>query len=44
MSELLPLYRPSQVRAMDEHAIQALGVSGYELMSRAAATATPSTP
>src|SRR5688572_22182636 len=39
MSELLPLYRPSQVRAMHDHAIQSLEVSGYELMSRAAAAA-----
>jgi hydroxyethylthiazole kinase-like uncharacterized protein yjeF len=39
MSELLPLYRPAQVRAMDDHAIQALGVPAYELMSRAGAAA-----
>lgn len=39
MSELLPLYRPSQVRAMDDQAIRALDVTGYELMSRAAAAA-----
>ena len=39
MSELLPLYRPAQVRAMDEHALEALEVPGYELMSRAAAAA-----
>lgn len=39
MSELLPLYRPAQVRAMDDHAIQALGVPAYELMTRAGAAA-----
>lgn len=39
MSELLPLYRPSQVRAMDEHAISALGLDAYTLMRRAGAGA-----
>ncbi len=39
MSELLPLYRPAQVRAMDDHAIEVLELSGYELMTRAASAA-----
>ncbi|MBW8367002.1 MAG: NAD(P)H-hydrate epimerase, partial [Arenimonas sp.] len=39
MSELLPLYRSVQVRAMDSHAIGVLGVPSYELMCRAGAAA-----
>ncbi|WP_290890537.1 NAD(P)H-hydrate dehydratase [Arenimonas sp.] len=39
MSEQLPLYRTSQVRAMDELATSALGVPAYELMVRAGAAA-----
>lgn len=39
MSELLPLYRPAQVRAMDERAIGALGVPAYTLMTRAGTAA-----
>lgn len=39
MSELLPLYRPVQVKAMDAHAIAVLGVPSYELMCRAGAAA-----
>lgn len=35
MSELLPLYRPAQVRAMDQHAIAQLGVGAMVLMDRA---------
>ena len=35
MSELLPLYRGAQVRAMDRTAIDTLGVPGYTLMCRA---------
>ena len=37
MSEILPLYRPAQVRAMDAHASGVLGVSSYDLMCRAGA-------
>lgn len=39
MSEMLPLYRPAQVRAMDAHAVDVLGVAAYELMCRAGAAA-----
>mgnify|MGYP002780694568 CR=1 FL=1 len=39
MSEQLPLYRTSQVRAMDELASGALGIPPYELMTRAGAAA-----
>ena len=39
MSEMLPLYRSAQVRAMDAHAIGVLGVPSYELMCRAGAAA-----
>ncbi len=39
MSELLPLYRPAQVRAMDQHAIGVLGVPAMTLMVRAATAA-----
>jgi NAD(P)H-hydrate epimerase len=39
MSEMLPLYRPAQVRAMDELAIESLGVPAAELMERAGAAA-----
>ncbi|HEX4854187.1 NAD(P)H-hydrate dehydratase [Arenimonas sp.] len=39
MSEQLPLYRTSQVRAMDELASGAFGVPPYELMARAGAAA-----
>jgi NAD(P)H-hydrate epimerase len=39
MSEQLPLYRTTQVRAMDELASSALGVPPYELMCRAGAAA-----
>lgn len=35
MSELLPLYRPAQVRAMDQHAIDRLGIRAQVLMERA---------
>src|SRR5688572_12102250 len=35
----LPLYRPAQVRAMDAHAIAALGIDAHELMLRAGAAA-----
>jgi len=39
MSLLLPLYTSDQIRAMDAHAIESLGLSGYELMGRAGAAA-----
>src|SRR5688572_13702472 len=39
MSELLPLYRPAQVRAMDQHAIAQLGAGAMVLMDRAGAAA-----
>ena len=39
MGELLPLYRPTQVRAMDAQAIDAGGVTASALMARAAAAA-----
>jgi NAD(P)H-hydrate epimerase len=39
MPALLPLYRPDQVRAMDAHAIAALGVGAYDLMERAGVAA-----
>ncbi|MBP6626215.1 MAG: NAD(P)H-hydrate dehydratase [Arenimonas sp.] len=39
MSELLPLYRPAQVRAMDERAMREFGLSAQELMARAGAAA-----
>lgn len=39
MSEQLPLYRTSQVRAMDELASSLLGIAPYELMCRAGAAA-----
>lgn len=39
MSEMLPLYRSAQVRAMDDHAVAALGVPAGELMERAGAAA-----
>lgn len=35
----LPLYTSDQVRAMDAHAVETLGLSGYELMGRAGAAA-----
>jgi len=35
----LPLYLPQQVRAMDERAVRATGLSAYELMGRAGASA-----
>ena len=35
MRERLPLYRSAQVRAMDQHAIDAHGVSAATLMERA---------
>ncbi len=35
----MPLYRPEQVRAMDQRAIQSLGIPGHELMCRAGAAA-----
>jgi hydroxyethylthiazole kinase-like uncharacterized protein yjeF len=39
MNSPLPLYRSEQIRAMDAHAIETLGLSGYELMGRAGAAA-----
>jgi len=39
MSLPLPLYTSDQIRAMDAHAIESLGLSGYELMGRAGAAA-----
>jgi hydroxyethylthiazole kinase-like uncharacterized protein yjeF len=39
MESPLPLYTADQVRAMDAHAIEALGLSAYELMGRAGAAA-----
>ncbi len=39
MSEQQPLYRPAQVRAMDEHATRVLGIPAYALMKRAGAGA-----
>ncbi|KAA2285562.1 NAD(P)H-hydrate dehydratase [Arenimonas fontis] len=39
MTGPLPLYRPDQVRAMDEYAIGKLGIPAYELMCRAGAAA-----
>jgi NAD(P)H-hydrate epimerase len=35
----LPLYHPAQVRAMDAHAVAALGVDAFTLMQRAGAAA-----
>jgi NAD(P)H-hydrate epimerase len=35
----LPLFSSEQIRAMDAHAVQSLGLSGYELMSRAGESA-----
>src|SRR5690606_12176667 len=39
MNKPLPLYRPEQVRALDEFAIGGLGIAAYELMCRAGAAA-----
>jgi NAD(P)H-hydrate epimerase len=39
MNSPIPLYKPDQVRAMDAHAIETLGLSAYELMGRAGAAA-----
>lgn len=39
MGDMLPLYRASQVRAMDRRAIEQLGIPAYELMQRAGAAA-----
>jgi NAD(P)H-hydrate epimerase len=39
MDPLLPLYTSAQLRAMDAHAIEALGLSAFELMGRAGAAA-----
>jgi len=39
MSMPLPLYTSDQIRAMDAHAIESLGLSSYELMGRAGAAA-----
>jgi NAD(P)H-hydrate epimerase len=39
MDPLLPLYTSSQLRAMDAHATEVLGLSAFELMGRAGAAA-----
>ena len=39
MNSPVPLYSSDQIRALDAHAIESLGLSGYELMGRAGAAA-----